>query len=96
MSIPSYSPCATRIVRFEPKESFFAASCWSVDVVNGAEGFFRRSRRLTSVTGKLPMKGPPALGARRSALVAAAIFVTSATIALACFSLPISGFLPST
>jgi hypothetical protein len=28
-----------RIVRLEPNESFFAASCWSVDVVNGADGF---------------------------------------------------------
>jgi hypothetical protein len=37
-----------RIVRLDPNESFFAASCCSVDVVNGAEGFLRRSRRLTS------------------------------------------------
>ena len=40
-------------MRFEPKLSFFAASCWSVLVVNGAAGFFRRSRRLTSVTWKV-------------------------------------------
>ncbi len=41
-------------MRLEPKPSFFAASCCNVEVVNGAAGFFRRSRRLTSVTGKTP------------------------------------------
>ena len=40
-------------MRFEPNDSFFAASCCSVDVVNGADGFLRRSRRLTSVTSKV-------------------------------------------
>ena len=49
-STPSYSPCATRMVFLLPNASFFAASCWSVLVVNGAEGFFRRSRRRRSVT----------------------------------------------
>ncbi len=49
-SMPSYRSCATRIVRLEPNPSFLAASCCSVDVVNGAAGFLRRSRRLTSVT----------------------------------------------
>ena len=53
MSMPSYRSCATRIVRLEPNDSFFAASCWSVDVVNGADGFLRRSRRLTSVTSNV-------------------------------------------
>ena len=53
ISMPSYRSCATRIVRFEPNDSFFAASCCSVDVVNGADGFLRRSRRLTSVTSKV-------------------------------------------
>ena len=37
----------------EPNDSFFAASCCSVDVVNGADGFLRRSRRLTSVASKV-------------------------------------------
>ena len=40
-------------MRFEPNDSFFAASCCSVDVVNGADGFLRRSRRLTSVTSNV-------------------------------------------
>ena len=42
------------MVRLEPNPSFFAASCWSVLVVNGGDGFLRRSRRLTSVTGNAP------------------------------------------
>jgi len=41
------------MVRLEPKDSFFAASCCSVEVVNGAEGFLRRSRRFTSVHPKV-------------------------------------------
>ena len=40
-------------MRLEPNDSFFAASCCSVDVVNGADGFLRRSRRLTSVTSNV-------------------------------------------
>jgi hypothetical protein len=49
-SMPSYRSWASRMVRLEPKPSFLAASCCSVDVVNGASGFLRRSRRLMSVT----------------------------------------------
>ena len=40
-------------MRFEPKPSFFAASCCSVLVLNGSAGFLRRSRRLMSVTSKV-------------------------------------------
>ena len=39
-------------MRLEPNPSFFAASCCSVLVLNGASGRFRRSRFLRSVTSK--------------------------------------------
>ena len=36
--MPSYSRCATDIVRFGLKPSLRLASCWSVEVVNGGAG----------------------------------------------------------
>ena len=38
VSMPSYRRCATDIVRFGLKPSRRLASCWSVEVVNGAAG----------------------------------------------------------
>src|SRR5215207_7349241 len=61
MSMPSYRSWARRIVRLEPKPSFFAPSRCSVLVVNGGAGFLRRSRRFTSVTGKAPTKSARAV-----------------------------------
>jgi hypothetical protein len=44
-STPSYSCCARRIVRCAPKPSLRAASCCSVEVVNGGAGLRLRCLR---------------------------------------------------
>ena len=49
-SMPSYNCCATAIVRLAVKPSRREASCWSVLVVNGADGLRTRSPRLISAT----------------------------------------------
>src|SRR6266404_143652 len=72
ISIPSYRSWARRMVRLDPKPSFFAASCWSVLVVNGAAGFFLRSRRLTSVTWNVFRD----LSASRMAFASASLLMT--------------------
>src|SRR5439155_286851 len=48
-SMPSYSCWATVMVFFAENRSFRPASCWSVDVMKGAAGFFLRSPRLLGV-----------------------------------------------
>ena len=54
MSTPSYRRCATVIVRCALKPSLRDASCWSVDVVNGAAGLRRRCFLSTFATVSLP------------------------------------------
>ena len=54
-STPSYSCCARRIVRCAPKPSLRAASCCSVEVVNGGAGL--RLRCLRSIDGDAELAG---------------------------------------
>ena len=49
-STPSYSCCATDIVRLAEKPSFLKASCCMVLVVNGGEGFLACSLTVTDLT----------------------------------------------
>src|SRR3990170_1239162 len=49
-SIPSYSCWARSIVFLALKWSLRAASCWSVEVMNGGAGFRLRSPRVTALT----------------------------------------------
>ena len=49
-STPSYSRWASGIVLRAPNPSLRAASCWSVEVVNGGAGVRLRSLRSTFAT----------------------------------------------
>ena len=65
MSRPSYNCCARRMVRRALKPSLRAASCCSVEVVNGGAGLRRRCLRSMAMTRSWP--GPSAgTRARRS------------------------------
>ncbi len=55
MATPSYSFCATCIVRLVVKPSLREASCCSVEVVNGGDGRRLRSLLTTSVTCSTPL-----------------------------------------
>jgi hypothetical protein len=53
-STPSYSRCATDIVRFGPNEGLRLASCWSVLVVKGGAGERLLGRTLADTMRPLP------------------------------------------
>ena len=55
IATPSYSFCATCIVRLVVKPSLREASCCSVEVVNGGDGRRLRSLLTTSVTCSAPL-----------------------------------------
>ena len=48
--MPSYSSCATRMMRWDWKPRRLDASCCSVDVVKGGAGFFMRIAFFTDLT----------------------------------------------
>ena len=62
--MPSYSRCATDIVRFGLNASLRLASCWRVDVVNGGAGerFWGADRDLADDRRRGSQRGDVALG----------------------------------